>query len=118
HRRSFCNYGRQILLDTLCDAGVDADEIDYVEAHGQALHLDEKNPKKTERWTIVHAVSGICGLVNAIIVFENDSIPPNSKYISQFVAPPASRKGGGCNQANTPYEGIHPRHLAGIRERS
>ncbi|GIX98138.1 fatty acid synthase [Caerostris extrusa] len=86
----------RIMADTLNGVKIDANEIEYVEIDG--TEASKEIPLKLMPWqdafcksrasplligtiksNIGHteATSGICGVINAILCFENDCIPPN-----------------------------------------
>ncbi|GFU26354.1 fatty acid synthase, partial [Nephila pilipes] len=90
---------KRILLDSLKDSDVDPDEIEYVETHGTGTIIGDqievnsltdvftKNRKRplligTVKSNLGHteASAGICGMIKAILTFENGIIPPNIKY--------------------------------------
>ncbi|GFU18536.1 fatty acid synthase, partial [Nephila pilipes] len=89
----------KIITDTLQEANVDPDEIEYVEAHGTGTQVGDKieanvlgetfckNRKKpllfgTIKSNVGHteASSAICGIIKSILAFETNIIPPNIKY--------------------------------------
>ncbi|CAL1283309.1 unnamed protein product [Larinioides sclopetarius] len=90
---------KKVLLDTLMDAKLDENEIGYVETHGTGTPVGDPielaalseaflgNRSKplligTIKSNIGHteACAGLCGMIKAILTFENETIPPNIKY--------------------------------------
>ncbi|GFS52214.1 fatty acid synthase [Trichonephila inaurata madagascariensis] len=90
---------KQIILDTLEEANVDRDEIEYVETHGTGTQVGDKieanvlgqafckNRKRplligTIKSNLGHteASSAICGVIKSLLAFETNTIPPNIKY--------------------------------------
>ncbi|GBM39324.1 Fatty acid synthase [Araneus ventricosus] len=90
---------KRIMLDTLNDANVDINDIDFIEAHGTGTQVGDKIElnaiaevfcKNRSKPLLVGAVksnighteasSGICGVIKSILAFEYESIPPNIKF--------------------------------------
>ncbi|PRD25157.1 UNVERIFIED_CONTAM: Fatty acid synthase [Trichonephila clavipes] len=90
---------KRIMQDTLEEANIDQNEIEYVETHGTGTEIGDRNEVKTlcelfcsnrKRPLLIgtiksnlghtEASSGLCGIIKTLITFENDCIPPNIKY--------------------------------------
>ncbi|CAL1290423.1 unnamed protein product [Larinioides sclopetarius] len=89
----------RIMSDVLKDARITLDEIEYVETHGTGTSVGDPVEIKalsevftgnrgkplligTIKSNIGHteASAGLCGVIKAILTFENEKIPPNIKY--------------------------------------
>ncbi|GIZ02336.1 fatty acid synthase [Caerostris extrusa] len=89
----------KLIIDTLKEANVDPNEIQYVEAHGTGTQVGDRNeinavhgvfqrdPTRpilvgTIKSNIGHteASSGICGMIKSLLAFESGLIAPNFKY--------------------------------------
>ncbi|GBM54828.1 Fatty acid synthase [Araneus ventricosus] len=90
---------KKLIRDSLKEVKVDSNEIEYMETHGTGTPIGDpievnalsevffENRSKplligTIKSNLGHteACSGLCGMIKALLTFENENIPPNIKY--------------------------------------
>ncbi|GFT11959.1 fatty acid synthase [Nephila pilipes] len=91
----------KIIVETLREANVNRNDVEYIETHGTGTEVGDRQEVKalsdvfsenrdeplligSIKSNIGHteASSGICGVIKALLTFENNAIPPNIKYES------------------------------------
>jgi acyl transferase domain-containing protein len=122
-----------VIRRALSSAGLDSDDIDYIEAHGtgtgigdpvEARALGEIFAERQQRPVSVGSVktnighagsaAGIAGLLKAVLAIENAMIPPSLNYASGNPAIDLKRLGLQVNTTLTPWPVADRPRRAGV----